>query len=207
MKLIVFGATGSIGRHLMEQAPAQGHRVTAFARAPKPMDSDPENLTWRQGDVFDADAVAEATQGQDAVLVALGAGAKGGVRCKGTQNVISGMERHGVKRLVCLSTLGAGDSREVLNFFWKHIMFGLLLRAAYKDHMDQEAAVMNSDLDWTLVRPSGFTDGPLTGAYKHGFPNTERDLTPKISRADVAQFMLQQLTDDAYLRQVPGISY
>ena len=66
---------------------------------------------------------------------------------------------------------------------------------------------MRSDLDWTIVRPAAFTDGELTGAYRHGFPPTKRDLSLKISRADVAGFMLDQLTDDTYLRKTPGLSY
>jgi len=117
------------------------------------------------------------------------------------------MQRRGLRRLVCLSTLGAGDSRALLNFFWKRIMFGLLLREAYADHEAQEAIVKRSGLDWIIVRPGAFTDGPATGAYKHGFPPTEKNLKLKISRADVADFMLRQLTDDTYLRQSPGLSY
>jgi uncharacterized protein YbjT (DUF2867 family) len=207
MKLIVFGATGTIGRQLVDQALAQGHRVTAFARTPEPMDSDPDTLIWRRGNVLDREAVADAMHGHDAVLVALGVGAKGGIRTFGTENVIKGMERHGIKRLICLSTLGAGDSHSTLNFFWKHVMFGWLLKAAYADHQAQEAAVTTSNLDWTIVRPGAFTNGPATGAYRHGFAPTEKKLKFKVSRADVAQFMLRQLTGNAYLRQAPGVSY
>ena len=112
----------------------------------------------------------------------------------------------GVRRLVCQTTLGAGDSRANLNFFWKRIIFGLLLRNVYADHEAQEAVIKRSDLDWIIVRPGAFTDGPATGAYKHGFPPTEKNIKLKISRADVAGFMLQQLTDDAYLRQTPSLS-
>lgn len=207
MKIIIFGATGSIGRHLVEQSLQQGHRVTAFSRNPDAIDRYHENLTVHAGDVLDARAVSDAVKGQDAVLVALGAGRKGGVRAPGTQNVIDAMRRHGVKRLVCESTLGAGDSYGVLNFFWKRLMFGLLLRPAFADHQVQETFVRESDLDWVIVRPAAFTDGPATDTYKHGFPATEKDLNFKISRADVAGFMLRQLTDDTYLRKTPGLSY
>jgi putative NADH-flavin reductase len=117
------------------------------------------------------------------------------------------MERRGLRRLVCQTTLGAGDSRPLLNFFWKRIMFGFLLREVYADHEAQEAFVEQSGLDWTIVRPGAFTDGPATGAYKHGFPPTETNLKLKISRADVADFMLRQLTGDSYLRRSPGLSY
>jgi hypothetical protein len=117
------------------------------------------------------------------------------------------MERRGIRRLVCQTTLGAGDSRPLLNFFWKHIMFGLLLREVYADHQTQEAFIKKSALDWIIVRPGAFTDGPATGAYQHGFPPAAKKLKSRISRADVADFMLQQLNDDTYLRESPGLSY
>ena len=207
MKLIIFGATGTIGRHLVDQALSQSHQVTAFARKPMALKLDHQDLTRHAGDVLDRGAVADAVQGHDAVLIALGSGRKGTVRSVGTKHVVEAMERHGVRRLVCQTTLGAGDSRTNLNFFWKRIMFGLFLREVYADHEAQEAFIKQSNLDWIIVRPGAFTDGPATGAYKHGFPPTEKNLKLKISRADVANFMLQQLTDDTYLRRSPGLSY
>ena len=207
MKLIIFGATGTIGRHLVDQALSQGHQVTAFARKPLALKLDHQDLTGQAGDVLDRAAVADALEGHDAVLIALGSGRKGRVRSVGTKHVIDAMARHGVRRLVCQTTLGAGDSRALLNFFWKRIMFGLLLRNVYADHEAQEAFVKQSELDWIIVRPGAFTDGPATGAYKHGFPPREKNLKLKVSRADVASFMLWQLTDDSYLRQSPGLSY
>jgi hypothetical protein len=117
------------------------------------------------------------------------------------------MEEAGVRRLVCQTTLGVGESSDNLDFFWRHVMFGLLLRGAFADHEQQEAHVKGSDLDWTIVRPAAFTDGGRTGAYRHGFSPTKEGLSLKISRADVAEFMLDQLTDDAYIRQTPGLSY
>ena len=207
MKLIIFGATGTIGRRLVDRALSQGHKVTAFARQPSVLELEHQNLTYQAGDVLDREAVTDAVQGHDAVVIALGSGRKGTVRSVGTKHIVDAMARHGVRRLTCLSTLGAGDSRALLNFFWKRIMFGLLLREAYADHQAQEALVKQSDLDWTIVRPGAFTDGPATGAYKHGFPPTEKNLKLKVSRADVATFMLRHLSDDTYLRQSPGLSY
>lgn len=207
MNIIVFGATGSVGRHLVDQALDLGHNVTAFARNPAKLDWQHSNLTLAAGDVLNPAAVADAVRGHDAVMIALGAGRKGGIRAPGTKNVIDAMVHHGIARLICETTLGAGDSYPVLNFFWKRLMFGLLLRPAFADHQVQESHIQNSDLDWTIVRPAAFTDGPVTGSYLEGFPATERNLTFKISRADVAAFMLRQLTDDTYLRKTPGLSY
>ena len=207
MKLIIFGATGTLGSHLVEQALTQGHLVTAFARNPSALKKHHRNLTYRPGDVLDTHAVTDAIEGHDAVLIALGAGRQGKIRSAGTLHIVSAMAHHGVRRVVCLSTLGVGDSRAVLNFFWKRIMFGLLLKQAYADHEAQEAIINQSEFDWTIVRPGAFTNGPATGTYKHGFASTEKNLKLKISRADVANFMLQQLTDDSYLRRSPGLSY
>jgi uncharacterized protein YbjT (DUF2867 family) len=206
MKLIVFGATGSVGRLIVEQALQQGHQVTAFARRPEALRVEDPRLRRVVGDVLDAGAVADAVRGHDAVLIALGAGRKGGVRANGTRNVIAAMKRHAVRRLVCQSTLGAGDSRRTLTFFWKYVMFGLLLRPAMADHEEQEALVRQSGLDWTIVRPSAFTDGPARGDYRHGFSNREPGMALKIPRADVAGFMLRQLADATYLCRAAALS-
>lgn len=207
MKIIIFGSTGSIGAHLVRQALDAGHTVTAFVRDPAKMQIKHPRLQLAQGDLMDASSVASAVKGHDAALCAIGSGRKGNVRSQGTLHVIQAMERHGVKRLVCETTLGAGDSRGNLNFFWKYIMFGMFLREAYADHQKQEEYIMRSNLDWTIVRPAAFTDGPHTGVYQHGFSANAKNVTLKISRADVADFMLKQLNDNRYLRKAPGLSY
>lgn len=207
MRIAVFGATGTVGRHVVEQALERGHEVTAFTRDPGRVARSHERLRVVGGDVADPAAVDRAVAGQDAVIVALGAGRRGRVRADGTAAVIAAMERAGTRRLVVQSTLGAGDSRGSLTFFWKRIMFGLLLREAYADHQLQEEHVRRSDLDWTIVRPSAFIDGPRTGAYRRGFGPEDRSTQLKISRADVADFLLEQLTDDGYLHRTPAVSY
>ena len=207
MKAVVFGATGSVGRHIVEQGLGRGHEVTAFVREPSRLGVAHERLTVFRGDVLDGASVEAAVRGQEAVLCSIGAGRKGGVRSEGTGNIVRAMEGAGVRRLVCQSTLGAGESRGNLDFFWRHVMFGFLLRDAFADHEQQEAYVRGSALDWTIVRPAAFTDGGRTGEYRHGFPPTKKGLKLKISRADVAGFMLDQLANDVYLRQTPGLSY
>ncbi|WP_406234055.1 NAD(P)-dependent oxidoreductase [Nocardia sp. NBC_01009] len=206
MKIAVFGATSTVGRQVVEQALAQGHEVTAFTRNAAGVEQRHERLHIIEGDVLDTASVERAVVGQDAVLVSLGAGRKGVIRAEGTRAVIEAMNRTGVKRLIAQTTLGVGDSRGNLNFLWKYVMFGMLLRQAYADHVQQEAYVRASDLDWTIVRPSAFTDGPRTGSYRRGFPADETGLALKIARADIADFMLEQLTDTSYLQQAPGIS-
>ena len=207
MNIVIIGSTGSIGRELIKQALARGHLVTAFARDPAKLHMENQNLKITKGDVMDQASIEQVMAGQDAVISALGAGGKGGVRAAGTRNLIEVMQKCGVRRFISLSSLGVGASRRNLNFLWKYLMFGLLLRRAYADHVLQEEHIVNSDLDWTIVRPAAYTDGEHTGDYRHGFPATATGLKLKISRADVAEFMLNQLSDDSYLRMAPGISY
>ena len=207
MKVLIFGATGTVGRELVTQALEMGHTVTAFARDPSKLAISHASLEIIEGDVMDSAAVDRAVAGHDAVLIALGAGSKGQVRSTGTRNIIQAMQKSGTRRLVCLSTLGVGDSRGNLNFLWKYVMFGMLLRAAFADHVSQEDHVIRSGLDWTIVRPAAYTDGERTGDYRHGFPATAKALKLKISRADVADFVLTQLADNSYVHMTPGVSY
>ena len=86
-------------------------------------------------------------------------------------------------------------------------MFGLILRNVLTDHERQEQDVKQSGLDWTIVRPGAFVEGARTGNYRHGFPGTDKTSKLKISRADVAEFILKQLVDDSYLHQTPSLSY
>ncbi len=207
MNILVFGATGSIGREVVRQALGQDHGVSAFVRDVAKLGIQHENLRLVSGDVMDPGSVENALPGHDAVLVSIGAGRNGTVRSAGTQNIIKAMEKLGIRRLICQSSLGVGDSRDNLNAFWKYFMFGLLLRPAYADHELQEDHVRQSDLDWTIVRPGAFTDGERTGHYRHGFAGTDKTTQLKISRADVADFMLKQLSDQSYLHMSPGLSY
>lgn len=208
MNVIVFGATGTVGKLAVERMLAEGHSVTAFARNPDKLEADQRGLTLYAGDATDTAIVAEAIEGHDAVVITLGSGSsrKGAIRSVGTMNVIQGMQKHGVSRLICQSTLGAHESWENLNFFWKRIMFGFLLRPVFLDHELQESLVRASGLNWTIVRPSAFADGPATGLFKENFSSLERNLTLKIARADIANFLNRQLSDNRYARRAVAIS-
>jgi putative NADH-flavin reductase len=209
MKLLVFGATGGTGREVVQQALAQGHEVTAYARNPARLgDITHPGLQVVRGDVLDAAAVEKAVLGHEAVLCAIGAGAgRTSLREDGTRNIVRAMEKAGVRRLICQSSMGIGDSRANLGFLTKFLIVPVFLRHAFADHARQEVVVRESALDWTIVRPPHLTDGPRTGIYRHGFPTTDTGIKGKISRADVADFMLKQLTEDTYFSRAPGVSY
>ena len=207
MNLTIFGATGSVGRHLVEQALKREHEVTAFARDPSAIATSHPKLTLHAGDVLDPAAVAAALEGRDAALITLGSRSrKGTLRSAGTRHVVDGMRRHAVERLVCQTTLGCGDSWNNLDFFWKRIMFGWLIKDVLADHERQEGIVRASGLDWVIVRPAAFTNEPGGHGCRHGFAAAERGLALKVPRADVADFMLRQLGEDGYLHRAPGLS-
>lgn len=207
MKVTVFGATGTIGTQVVEQALDAGHEVTAFTRNAARFAVEHARLSVVEGDVLShTEQIAAAVEGQDAVIVVLGAGAKGRIRAEGTQNIIAAMKQAGVRNLICQSTLGAGDSSAQLNLKW-WLLFHGPLRWAMADHENQEALVRESGLDWTIVRPAAFTDGPVTGEYKHGYSLKEKKLTLTISRADVAHFLLRLLGDPSYRWQCVSLSY
>ncbi|MEU5880393.1 SDR family oxidoreductase [Spirillospora sp. NPDC047279] len=205
MKVLVVGATGGTGRHVVEQGVARGHEVTAFARDPRKV---PDGVNAARGDALDYETVERAVAGQEAVICALGAPLTrtGTVRSEGTLNLVRAMEKAGARRLVVMSTIGMGESREMLTFRYKYVLVPLLLRGVFADTERQEEHVRQSDLDWTLVRAGALGRGERTGAYKHGVGVTTI-LRGKISRADAADFLLKQLQDDAYVRQAPYVSY
>lgn len=207
LKILVFGATGSTGSAVVERALERGYAVTAFVRNPGKVTTSHPDLAVVQGDVMDPASVAQAVPGHDAVVSTLGAGLNGTIRAEGTRNIIRAMEQAGVQRFVSQSTLGVGNSRKNLNAYWKYIMFGLLLRRAYADHVLQERYITASHLDWIIVRPGALIAGERTGTYRHGFPANAKNLALEISIADVADFMVQQVQDDTYLHATPALSY
>ncbi len=209
MKLVIFGATGKIGHHLITQSLDQGHEVTAFVRNPNKIDLHHKDLRLVQGDVLNPAEVKTAIEGQDAVLCALGMPLfnREKLREKGTKNILDGMQQIGVKRLVCLSVHGVGDSYAMLPLSYKLIVMPLLFHWLLADHKAQEALIKNSGLDWVITRAVNFTDAPYTGDYHHGFTAANKPATLKISQPDLAEFMLKQIADNRYLHQTPSIAY
>lgn len=207
VKILVFGATGTTGSEVVKRALELGHAVTAFVRTPAKVELQHPNLTIAQGDALDPASVERAVSGHDVVLCSLGDGAQGKVRAEGTRNIIRAMEKSGPRRLIVQSSMGVGDSEGNLNFFWKYIMFGMLLRKAHADTGRQEEYVQQSNLDWIIIRPGALTDGERSGQYRHGFPGADKSTKLKIARADVADFMLKQMHDDTYLHATPALSY
>lgn len=206
MNLALFGATGRTGRCLLEQALAAGHRVTAFARRPERLPTGQPMLTVVAGDVLDPAAVDRAVRGQDAVLSALGIRpwTREPVLIEGTRHILTAMERHGVPRFICESSFGVGDSKEQAGWF-TCFMIGLLMGRLFRQKELQESLIRQSRVDWIIVRPARLINGSRRGRYRAA-EQLRPGLFGSISRADVAEFMLKQLTDDTWLRKTVTLS-
>ena len=205
MKVLVLGATGETGRLIVRDALAKGHSVVALVRAKARADLPGAELI--EGDARDEAILVRALDGCDAVISALGTGI--GFRMVdlltvATRALIATMTRTGVHRLICISALGVGDSRGHGGFIFDRLFQPLLLGPAYKDKDRQEAAIRASSLDWLVVRPAMLTNDAPRGRVR-----ASADLAGinggKIARADVAQFVVEQLTNDTWLRQTPVI--
>ena len=211
MKLTVFGATGRTGKPLIQQAlfSDANHEVTAFVRDPAKLGISHENLRVVQGDVEDAEAVEGAVAGSDAVLSVLGhtKSSPKDVQTTGTRNIVAAMEKHGVRRIVSLTGAGVQDPKDEPKLFDKAIVFLLktLQRDVLEDAEGHAEVLQKSGLDWVIVRGPMLNEGERTGEYRVGYVG--RNSGSKISRADVADFMLKQLDSDAYVHQAPMVSY
>ncbi len=208
MKITVFGASSPSGRVLVEKALEQGHELTAFVRDRSKLALPHARLNIIEGDALNAAQVDAAVQGSEAVISFLGPkrGAPKNMTTQATQNILNALTKHGVRRLVITSVGGIAVPGEQRSGVAKVVdaLIKLLARDVYLDREQQLALLFNSPLDWVAVRLPRLTDEPATGSYQVG--NLKVGPSLKISRADLADFMLKQLTDNTYLRQAPIIS-
>jgi putative NADH-flavin reductase len=209
MKIIVFGANGRTGKLIVTQALAKGHAVTAYARTTEGLPQDP-HLRLIQGDVFDFGAVVDAIRGHRAVLSALGANTrkKSDVLAQAVPHILEGMRQEYVNRLIVLGASGVhpdwGKYQNALTVMALWIAKKTVLKHPFVDQATQERLIAASDVDYTIVRAPRLMDGPLTGTYRV-LPDALPSGALRINRADVADFMLQQLTDPRFHRQGPYI--
>jgi putative NADH-flavin reductase len=209
MHISIMGANRGVGFQLLTQALEVGHTVTALVRDPRKLTAEHQNLNVVKGDIRDPESVERATTGQDAICSCIGIGPTRKpvtVFSEGTQNVLRAMHKTGVNFLVCVTGIGTGDSRNHGGFLYDKLFKPLVLKTVYEDKDRQETLLKESDVDWIIVRPGFLTNGPKRGRYQ-----AITDLTGvkagKISRADVAHFILVQLASPTFLRQTPLLMY
>jgi putative NADH-flavin reductase len=208
MKLVIFGASGRTGQHLVQQALDAGHQVTAFVRSPQKLGISHPELTIVQGDVTDAAAVAKAVAGNDVVLSALGPTRTSGMDMLQTaaRNILKAMHQHGLQRVIAVTGAGvkdAHDQPQLLN----RVMSGLLKLLAKRvraDSLGSANLLRESGLDWTMVRVPVLTDGPSAGEPWVGYVG--KGMGSRVARCDVAAFMLQQAADATYIQKAPVVT-
>jgi putative NADH-flavin reductase len=210
MNVIIFGASRGVGRWLVERALAHNHFVTAAVRNALSVPTTHEQLRVLPCDVLDPVAVSQAIAGQDVVLCAIGADARRSpttLYSTGARNILQGMQEHRVRRLIFLSNFGvlnetAQDMRGAALLF----LAKRFLRHTLADHRRALAEIQRHDVEWVVVRPLPLTNGPWTGSYRIAVDGLPTQGT-QIARADVADFMVRQVTNDAYVSKVPAIAY
>ncbi len=206
MKILILGSTGRTGQELVKQALGKNFEVTALARDAAKLTIKHERLTVVKGNVLDKELLMKTVEGKDAVLSALGTGKslKSGDLISNSVNLlVPAMNEKNVKRLIFLSAFGVGQTFEQASFIQK-LAFRLFLKNIYADKLKGDERIRNSNLDWTIVYAVLLTNKPPRGKYQAG-EKLPMNGMPKISRADVADFMIRQLTDGTFVKRAPTI--
>jgi putative NADH-flavin reductase len=206
MKLVVFGATGGIGAQVVSQALAAGHAVTAIVRRPSSITLQHERLEVIRGNVLEPATIGEPMVGKQVVISALGVRnlAPTTLFSEGLVNIISSMQRAGMRRLICVSAIGLDPGPFLQRLIAKPLLWAIF-QNSYRDLIRMETAVQHSLLDWTILRAARLTDGPRTGHY-HTAVNKHLANGSSISRADVADYMLTLLDNRTTYRAIVEIA-
>lgn len=209
MKIAIIGASKGIGKYLLEQALEEGYEVTVLLRNPNKLQISNPHLHIQQGDIRDASSVAKVVQGQDGVCVCIGV-APGRkpvkVFSEGIKNIIESIADNTAQKLIVVTGIGAGDSKGHGGFLYDRVINPIFLKEIYKDKDRQEALIQKCNCNWMIVRPGFLTNGPRTGRYRI-IEEMKGVTAKKISRADVADFMLNQLKKPTYFKKTPLITY
>jgi uncharacterized protein YbjT (DUF2867 family) len=201
MNVLVLGATGRTGRLVVEQALAAGHTVTALVRSPEKLTTSHSKTRVVTGEATDASALSRALQGADAVISTLGG--KGSVIADSTQAIVAAARAAGVSRVVLLSSwLVERDRMDTVT----RLLTGIAMGTVVKDKSAGEQILRRSDLDWTIVYASLLTDGPADGSVVVLPEGAKHRMSQKISRANVAAWMVQAATGDQYSRRSVAIT-
>lgn len=209
MKIAVIGATRGIGLALTKLALEQGHEVTVLLRDPTRMALTHPNLHLAIGDIRNQASINAALEGKDAVCTCIGVAPSRkpiDTFSLGARNVLTALKASPEMKFVAVTGIGAGDSRGHGGFFYDKLLQPLLLKAMYDDKDREEALIKSSDANWIIVRPGMLTNGAHTGKYR--VLTDMRNVTAgKISRSDVADYILQQLANPTHFKQTPLVTY
>ena len=209
MKFTIFGATGGTGKQLIEQALAAGNHVVAYVRNPSKLEFKHKYLTIVEGELADQMMIEQVVSGADAVISVLGprGDSKDKPITRGMQNIIDAMNKYGVRRLIVSSTLSVKDPNDLPDLKSKVLVniVKFMMRAAYEEIISVAETVRKSDLDWTILRLTTLNNNPKSGRVRVGYLG-KGEVGLRISRADLAEFMLKQVKNTKYLQHSPVIS-
>ena len=209
MNILVFGSTGGTGKQIVQQALEAGHVVTAVARNPSAINITHKNLAVIKADVLQHETFQALFKGKDVILSALGFKRLSDtmVYSKGVCNIINYMQQNNIKRIMCVSAT-AIEVNPKLSFLYR--MFTKLLQAIlkkpYADLLLMEHELKQTNLDWTVVRPPKLLDTSLTGKYRYAI-NEWLPRCTKISRADLAHFMVHHANDPKTYHSIIEVAY
>lgn len=200
MNIALFGGTGGTGLQVIEQALAAGHQVTALVRDPAKL-APREGLAIIPGNAADRQAVDRTLAGADVVISTLGTfNRKPNTEMSDISRLlVAAMTDAGLKRLVVVTTIGCGDSFAPLRSWLFKLVIRTVAKEIWRDRDRQEAVIRASSLDWTLVRPGGLRDGPVTGQYQVADGGAPQPRKVAINRADVAHFLIAAASDPAQI--------
>ena len=212
MKVVIFGATGFSGQAILKEAIQQGHEVTILVRDPSKIKIQHNSLTVVQGDVMNRNAVASVLHHQEVVIQCLGVGGKGNGKpntfiSDATKIIIEEMEKNKVRKLIAMSNVGAGNSMTFYPWVFSKVIlpyFMKWLKVIIEDKNKMEPMIMNSNLNWIIVRCPNVIDKPPKGICHATLDG--KSLKLSITLGDVASFMVNQIVDNTYSKQAPSIS-
>jgi putative NADH-flavin reductase len=206
MRLLVIGATRGIGLATVHEARRRGHDVAALVRPGRELQEPNPEVRLVRGDAVDPQALAAAVAGQEAVVISLGVPVRARdvtLFSTATRYLLAAMKQANVPRLVAVTGIGAGESKGHGGFFYDRIVNPFFLRSAYEDKDRQEALIRESDRQWLIVRPGFLTNGPRSGTYRAITDLSGLKKAGKISRADVASFIVDQLEQPTLFGRAP----
>lgn len=209
MNVLIIGATRGIGLELVKQALDNNHIVTALVRNSSKPGIKHDRLRVAKGDILEVTSISKVMNDQDVVCTTIGINPtfrEVTVFSEGISNVIREMKKAGVNRLISVTGVGAGDSKGHGGFLYDKIFNPLILKTIYKDKDREESIIRSCDLDWTIVRPGFLTNGELTKNYRV-VTDLKGVTAGKISRKDVAHFILEQFNSNKYLKKTPLLTY
>jgi putative NADH-flavin reductase len=206
MRVLIVGASKGIGLETTRQALDAGHDVRALARSATAIAISNPSLEKMRGNALKTEDLEAALVGMGVVIQTLGVGLGELFRrvhlfSDATRVMIAAMKRQDIKRLICVTGFGAGDSRASISCL-QRLPFQIVFGRAYDDKSLQEQLIKKSELDWTIARPGVLTSGPRTGQYQI-LSESSQWRNGIISRADVAEFLVRQIGDQTYIRKAP----